>query len=140
MIRLRDSIIYCSHCGLENFYDADRLRATGGDPGLCWSCAVQLALPPRIRVGGHVVMLNHDTRLYPHHTDDDRLYDFSAPAASVARHPSQANVWGLKNLSGGKWVVTTADGAVRDVEPDRSVTLAAKTRIQFGKAEGEIRV
>jgi hypothetical protein len=37
-------------------------------------------------------------------------------------------------------VVTTPDGAVRDVEPQRSVTLAVNTRIQFGKAEGEIRV
>ncbi|HEX8492202.1 MAG TPA: hypothetical protein VF658_05120 [Pyrinomonadaceae bacterium] len=140
MIRLRDSIIYCSHCGLENFYDADRLRATNGNPGLCWSCAVQLTLPPRIRIGTQVVMLNHDTQLFPHHTDDDRLYDFSSPAAVVTRHPTNANIWGLKNLTDNKWVVTTADGEVRDVEPQRSVTLAVKTRIQFGKAEGEIRV
>ncbi len=43
-------------------------------------------------------------------------------------------------MSDGKWVVTTADGEVRDVEPQRSVTLGVKTRIQFGKAEGEIRI
>ena len=85
-------------------------------------------------------MLNHDTVLFPHHTDDDRLYDFSSPAAVVTRHPANANVWGLKNLTDNKWVVTTADGAVRDVDPQRSVTLAVKTRIQFGKAEGEIRI
>ncbi len=121
-------------------YDADRLRATGGNPGLCWSCAVQLVLPPRIRVGRQVLMLNHDTQLFPHHTDDDQLYDFSLPTAAVTRHPSNASIWGLKNLSDNKWVVTTADSAVRDVEPQRSVTLAVKTRIQFGRAEGEIRV
>ena len=95
---------------------------------------------PRIHIGSQVVMLNHDTQLFPHHTDDDRLYDFSSPTAAVTRHPTNANIWGLKNLSDNKWVVTTADGAVRDVEPQRSVTLAVKTRIQFGRAEGEIRV
>ncbi|MCP9493858.1 MAG: hypothetical protein MSG64_05300 [Pyrinomonadaceae bacterium MAG19_C2-C3] len=138
-IRLRDAIIYCAHCGLENFYDADKLKATNGNPGLCWACAVNLKLPPRIRVNRQVVMLNHDTRLFPHHTDDDRLYDFTAPVAEVARHPTDKNIWGLKNLSDDKWVVTAADGSIRDVEPQRSVTLAVGTRIHFGKIEGEIR-
>jgi serine/threonine protein kinase/uncharacterized protein YegL len=38
MVRLRDSIIYCAHCGMENFYDADALKASGGKPGDCWKC------------------------------------------------------------------------------------------------------
>ncbi len=140
MVRLRDSIIYCSHCALENFYDAEKLKTTNGNPGLCWSCAVQLVLPPRLRVGKQTVMLNYDTQLFPHHTDDNRLYDFSHAVAVVTQHPTQKNVWGLKNLSDDKWVVTTAAGDVRDVEPNRSVTLAPGTRIHFGKMEGEIRV
>jgi hypothetical protein len=85
-------------------------------------------------------MLNYDTRLFPHHADEQLMYDFSAPVAEVAAHPSQPGVWGLKNLSSNKWVVSTAGGAVRDVEPGRSVTLAVGTRIQFGKTEGEIRL
>ena len=68
------------------------------------------------------------------------MYDFSAPVAEVATHPSRPGVWGLKNLSASKWVITTADGAVRDVEPGRSVSLAVGTRIQFGRSEGEIKV
>ncbi|HLM57605.1 MAG TPA: hypothetical protein VK422_15975 [Pyrinomonadaceae bacterium] len=139
-VRLRDAIFYCPHCSLENFYDGEALRARGGRPGLCWSCATELRLPPRIRLGKSVVMLNYDTRLFPHHTDDQRLYDFSRPVAEVAAHPSQPGVWGLKNLSEDKWVITTPDGAVKDVGPGRSVTLAVGTRIHFGKAEGEIRV
>ena len=140
MVALRDSIIYCSHCSLENFYDADKLKATGGNPGLCWSCAVQLTLPPRMRVNRSVVMLNYDTQLFPHHVDDGRLYDFSQPIAAVAQHPTNKDVWGLKNLSGEKWVSTTTDGKVKDVEPGRSVTLSVGTKIQFGETEGEVRV
>ena len=85
-------------------------------------------------------MLNHDAQLFPHHVDHQRLYDFSAPIASVNRHPQHPNIWGLKNLSAEKWVVTTPDGAVKEVEPQRSVTLTAGAKINFGAAEGEIRL
>jgi serine/threonine protein kinase len=140
MVELRDAIFYCPHCSLENFYDSPAVKASGGNPGLCWACAAQLRLPPRIRIGKSVVMLNHDTKLFPHHIDDGRLYDFSEPVASVASHPANPNIWGLKNLSPDKWFITAADGSVKDVAPERSVTLAVGTKIQFGKIEGEIRV
>ena len=140
MVRLRDSILYCSHCSLENFYDAATLKAAGGAPGLCWSCAAALRLPPRLRVGANVVMLNYDTQLFAHHLDGGRLYDFSRALAGVTRHPTNPDVWGLKNLGDEKWVATTAGGAVKDVEPGRSLSISAGTRVQFGETAGEIRV
>mgnify|MGYP007050332111 FL=1 len=86
-------------------------------------------------------MLNHDTRLYPHHVDDDKLYDFGAAIAEVVRHPKDLSIWGLRNLGTEKWTVTTDAGQTyQDVAPSRSVTLAVGTRINFGKQEGEIRV
>lgn len=139
-VRLRDSIIYCSHCSLENFYDAHRLKANGGNPGLCWYCSSELRLPPRIRINRHAVMLNFNTQLFPHHIDDGRIYDFSQPVAAVTQHPTNKNVWGIKNLSGEKWVSTTPDGKVIDVEPERSVALGVGTKIHFGNTVGEIRV
>ncbi len=140
MVALRDAIFYCPHCSLENFYDSQALKNSGGNPGLCWACAAQLKLPPRIRLGKSVVMLNYDTKLFPHHIDDTRLYDFSSPVAEISVHPSNPNIWGLRNLSQEKWFINLADGNTKDVEPSRSVTLAVGTKIQFGKIEGEIRV
>jgi eukaryotic-like serine/threonine-protein kinase len=140
MVRLRDAIIYCSYCSLENFYDADKLKATGGNPGLCWSCAAQLTLPPRIRIGKHVVMLNYDTQLFPHHIEEGRLYDFSHPVAAVTQHPTDKSRWGLKNLSQEKWVSTGTDGKVIDIASGRSISLSIGTKIQFGETEGEIRL
>ncbi|NJN68166.1 MAG: serine/threonine protein kinase [Chloroflexaceae bacterium] len=140
MVRLTDAIIYCAHCGSENFYDGESLKASGGTPPPCWKCKQQLRLPPRIRIGKrHVVMLNHDTRLFPHHIDPSRSYDFSRPVAEVTRHPKDPNVWGLKNLSDSKWNSTVAE-TVKEVEPGRSVTLAVGTTINFGAIEGEIRM
>jgi hypothetical protein len=124
----------------RKFYDAQAIKASGGNAGLCWACAVQLQLPPRIRIGKSVVMLNHDTQLFPHHVDDGRLYDFSAPMAAVTVHPTNPNVWGLKNLSEDNWFITVTSGSVKDVQPQQSVALAIGTKIQFGKTEGEIRL
>ena len=85
-------------------------------------------------------MLNYDTQLFPHHVNEQKIYDFSAPVAAVAEHPSNPGVWGLKNLSPRKWVASTPDGAVKDVEPGRSVTLAVGTSIQFGETVGEVKL
>jgi eukaryotic-like serine/threonine-protein kinase len=138
MVEIRDAILYCTRCGSENFYEPAELKATGMLRP-CWSCARAVPIPPRIRIGKHVVMLNHDTRLYPHHVDDQRMYDFSAPIAEIVEHPSKRGLWGLENLSSAKWVRTTVDGSVRDVEPGQTVGITAGTRIRFPGAEGEIR-
>jgi hypothetical protein len=141
LVQLRDAILYCPQCRAENFYDAEALKASGGKLPPCWSCKATLQLPPRMRIGkGVVIMLNHDTRLFPHHIDEQRLYDFSQAVAEVTQHPTNPNIWGLKNLSPEKWVSTTPDGAVRDVPSGRSVTLTIGTKIHFGKTEGEIRL
>ncbi len=139
MIRLRDSIIYCGNCGSENFCDDDVLNAEGRlSP--CWACQKLPKSPPRICIGKHVVMLNHDTELFPHHTDPQQLYDFSEPVAAVNQHPKNPNVWGIKNLSEEKWVVTIGDGSIKDVPPGRSVMIAKGTTISFGRAKGLIQL
>jgi len=141
---LRDSIYYCPFCstdGTENFYDADAVKASGGEPANCWKCKRELRLPFRIRIGNAIVMLTHQGKLYAHHLDNARTkdYDFTRPAAEVVRHPTDPNIWGLKNCTSDKWVATTPDGKVKDVEPGRSVPLATNTKVNFGKVEGEIR-
>lgn len=138
MVRLRDSIVYCSQCHAESFYDAEFLKSNG-KPAPCWSCHQDLLLPFRIRIGRNIVMLNHDTGLYPHHTDDSRLYDFSEPVAKVTRHPTNVTLWGLQNLSKARWVCTSAEGIIREVEPGRNFPIALGTKVSFGNTEGEIR-
>ena len=49
-----------------------------------------------------MVLLNHDTLLYPHHLDDGRLYDFSRPSAAITPTPA------------------TRDGGVEESERGRS--------------------
>lgn len=137
--RLRDCIMYCG-CGAENFYDGDALKAAGGVPPKCWKCGQQLRLPPRIRIGRSVVMLNHDSKLFSHHLDDTAPLDFSTPVAEVTRHPSDPSRWGLKNLTRRSWTATVADGNIREVEPGKSMSLTVGTKVHFDKVDGEIRM
>lgn len=139
MSRLRDAILYCG-CGAQNFYNEDAVRAAGGASGACWRCNRALRLPPRIRIGRSIVMLNHDAALFPHHLDDGAPLDFTTPVAEVTRHPTDPNRWGLKNLTADPWTVTAADGSVRGVDPGKNLLLAVGTKIHFGKADGEIRL
>ena len=135
---LRDAVFKCV-CSTPNFYDSETAKNPGGSQALCWHCKQPLKYPFRIRIGKSVVMLNADSKLYLHHMADGHDYDFSTPVAEVTRHPSDPNIWGLKNISGTKWVVTLPNGTLKDVEPGRSAPLASNTKIAFGKVDGEIR-
>lgn len=139
LVRLHDSLLYCGGCGSENFYDVDALK-TNGQLNPCWSCQKPIQPPPRMRLGNQIIMLNHDTRLYPHHLDPAHPFDFSTPLAEVNRHPKNPNVWGLKNLSNEKWAITAVDGAIKDVEPGRNATLGQGVKLNFGAVSGEVRL
>jgi len=150
LVQLRDMLCYCPHCKAENFYDPDAARAAPSPTvnaqaaSACWACSHPVRLPPRIRIthntSPQIIVLRHDSKLYPHHLDRSRPYDFSSPTAEIAFHPTNPTIWGLKNLAADKWVATTVAGEVRDVPPGRTVTIATGTLIQFGHSEGILRL
>jgi serine/threonine protein kinase len=130
LINLRDSIFYC-RCGGQNFYDSDTVNN-------CCACNNALVYPPRLRINNTEMMLNHDTKLYAHHTDQSQKFNFSTPQAAVNRHPQDPNRWGLQNLSNSAWTITLPDNSVKIVDPQRSVNLAAGISINFGNITAEI--
>ncbi len=146
LAQLRDTLCYCPACHAENFYDAEAVRtgANSAVGGNCWACSQPVRLPPRIRITHgsrhQIVVLRHDAKLYAHHLDRNKLYDFSRPLAEVAIHPTNPSIWGLRNLGDDKWVATLPNGEVRDVPPSRTVTIATGLRLQFGASEGELRL
>jgi DNA-binding helix-hairpin-helix protein with protein kinase domain len=137
MVRLRDAIVYCPSCGEQNFADLD--GPVAAKPRLCWLCKKPERLPMHLRLDKQIVMLNNDTKVFPHHVDDQRSYDFKQPVAEVSRHPKDPNRWGLKNLTKTPWTATPPDAASMVIDPGKNVPLRPGMRIQFGKVEGEIR-
>ncbi len=93
-LQARDSIIYCSNCSRQNFYDGQKLQS--GRPHICWRCgpksAIQLPIRMRIELGV-IVMLNYNTKLYPHHFVE--THHFEKPIGEVIRHPQGPNIWGI---------------------------------------------
>lgn len=129
-----DSIWLCQ-CGAENFYEPSVAAASGGKH--CWSCGKPLVLPPRIRIGTDIVLLNRSTQLYGHHVGQTR--DDDTAIAEVVQNPKVPNLFGLKNLSGEGWTLTKPDGTVLDVPPGRAAPIVNGNRINFGPVTGEIR-
>ncbi len=136
LLRLRDSIFYCPHCRSENFFDQQRYDS--GEAQICWSCQQETGAPLRLQFNRGLVVLNQDTKLYPHHLDATKRNDFSVPAGELAQHPKRPEVWGIKNLSEQAWVSTNATGQSYEVAPGRSVSIQHETRINFGNTEATI--
>jgi len=135
MIRLRDAIVYCRYCNIENFYDTQKLKVGMGHK--CWNCKSEISLPPRLRIGENIIMLNYNTKLFPHHNGKD--YDFSASIGEVVRHPTKPDVWGLKNMSQDNWSCTFPSGDLTVLPPGKTIPFSSGVKISFGIKEGEIR-
>jgi hypothetical protein len=137
MCAMLDSIFYCPCCTAENFFDLDLARQKK-PMNPCWGCNTVLANPPRMRLGGaydaHFVVLSPGTELFSHHLEGD-TYNFSAPLAQVV-----ANPLGLRNLSANQWTSRTADGTLAEVLPGQVLSLASDCRVNFGRAQAEVRV
>jgi eukaryotic-like serine/threonine-protein kinase len=137
MCRLRDSIITCSGCGAENFYDVEYLQTSMGAPAPCWHCHQQLTLPPRLRIvqdAGCVVVLDSNAKLFPHHLNG-RRFDFSRTLGEVRGSPPT-----LVNVSGQKWTAESPGDALVEVPPGDAVPLKNGVKILFGNLEGQIRI
>ncbi|WNG59325.1 protein kinase [Archangium gephyra] len=132
--RARDALLYCKSCRAQCFYDVRWLQA--GQSRSCWRCQRALSLPPRLRIDGAVVMLNHDTQLFAHHLGED--FDFGQPVAEVVQKPNDPSQWGLRNLSQERWTLTRPDGSSADVLTGNSVPLVPGNIIQFGRVRGEL--
>lgn len=129
-----DNIWLCA-CGAENFYEPSVAGSSGGKR--CWACKKALVLPPRIRIGGDIVLLNRTSRLFGYHVGLTR--DDDTPIAEVVQNPQMPDLFGLRNLSTEAWTLTKPDGAVVDVAPGRSAPILNGNRINFGPVTGEIR-
>ncbi|MDP3505658.1 MAG: hypothetical protein Q8S33_35275 [Myxococcales bacterium] len=133
--QFRDSLFECSHCHRETIYAREALK--DGAALTCVWCDKPLQVPPRMKIGSAVILLSPEARLFPHHLGETA--NFSAPIAALVPHPTKKNTWGLKNLSTRAWSYQAGDGRTQDVQPGQACPVRDGQRINFGRAEGEIR-
>lgn len=131
LVRCRDLLRPCPHCGASNF--ADRTRPNRP----CWSCDAALLPPMVLRFDHHIVVLNHDTTITAHHVGEAQ-YDFDTVHACITRNVNVPDAWGLTNVGTRQWSAQLPDGNVRTVERGRTIGLIPGARINFGATVGRI--
>ena len=133
---LRGSLMYCYSCGEQVFYDKQKL----GNPGNCPKCHKAIdTLPPRMRVGDNIIMLNHDTVLYNNQIHDGNVMDYETLYAKVEIHPRHPEIWGLKNLSDDGWRYQTKDGELKEVFKDGVVPIREGLELYLGSQVAQFR-
>ena len=133
---LRGSLMYCYSCGDQVFYDKTKLDK----PEKCPKCHKEIdTLPPRMRVGENVLMLNHDTVLFNNQVNDGSIMDYETPYAKVEIHPRHPEIWGLKNLSDDGWRYQTKDGELKEIFKDGVVPIRDGLEVFLGSQVATLR-
>jgi hypothetical protein len=132
LLRLRDGIFYCSNCNVELFLE-EPAPGSSAAPVMCWNCAHAPRLPLRLKFAWNdpPVVLNSNTILTAHHTDELARWDLSTATAAVQPSTFDPKLWGLKNLSTHAWRIRLPDGTETEAAPERSVALRPGTTIVF---------
>jgi hypothetical protein len=131
MDRLRDGMVSCAVCGTTNFWDA-------GEPGrTCRTCQASLQPPLVIQVGRRTVAVNTLTTLRSDHFETG--VDNPLTLGRMRRHPTEAERWGLVNVSGFPWSVSYPDGQLFVLEPERTTELVDGARLQIGSSDAVVR-
>lgn len=135
--RLEDMICYCSGCGSQNFIDPNSFSNQISGSNICWNCKKKYSIPPQIFINNHFIYLHHQRCLYQHHIDGTS-YDFENIIAKIINHPSNPNIWGLKNCSDKNWIIIRKDGTKADIGPGKTIALQNSLIIDFGQVKGQI--
>ncbi len=129
LIALKNSIVKCN-CGAENFYDITFMRS--GKSKTCWACNKLLTIPPRIKIGQDIVILNDHTKIFGHHVDRHRTINFKNIVGQVVRNPSQREQIGLRNYSDKPWKAKLKNGREVSITRGSTVGLDRVDEIHFG--------
>ena len=132
---LSDGVVNCA-CRAANLWDGLAPSAI-----TCWHCRQPVALPPRlvIDVSGtrRQLMLSRAAKIRRRHVEP-HADDADAILGEVTPHPTNHQVWGLRNLSASSWMATSPDGTSRDVPPQKSVSMEAGLKLNIAGTMAEV--
>lgn len=134
---LRSALMYCYSCGNQVFYRRECLNSSYS----CPHCHKEIEyLPPRLKVGNRILLLNHDTILYANQILESNLMDYDKPFLKVEVHPVHEKFWGIRNLTENAWKVSGNTDNEKTIMTDDVVTLVEGLNIDFGTASGSIKL
>ncbi len=134
LIKLSHSIYSC-RCGAENFYDRSKLKFGNLK---CWACKQVTDLPPRMKIGDRVLILEKDKILYDYHL---KAHAYIRKARRIARISYQKvdDAWVIENLSSDVWKIHYA-GQVTHLANGQRIKLKTAIKIDFVLTNAVIRI
>ena len=136
--KLLDSILYCPHCGNENFYHDTVFNQTGKLHCCLPKCKAEITVPARIKIEKKLIMLNQNSCIYASHIDPDCGENARQVVAQVVQNPNNPGIWGIKNLTQNTWTYTNANNQLIQIPQGKSALIKSGAKINFGKSEGEV--
>ncbi|MBQ1388281.1 MAG: serine/threonine protein kinase [Clostridia bacterium] len=130
--RLRDCVVKCP-CGGETFLNLDEEETE------CVNCKMKIPRPPILLTKKYRVALFPGNKIYKCHTREE-TDNYTDVTGSVIRSQNRPGVWGIKNLSGNTWYVTTRNGEIAEVPNGKVVVIMKADTINFGNCSGKIEI
>ena len=121
LARFRSEIVSCS-CGNEVF-------AQYGAPRFCEKCGQKISVPTYLKLSGYALPCMVGTRIYKCQTCVCNFDEVLDTVAAVVASPTNPQMLGVMNVSGGPWEAMTTTGQKRVVESGAG--LPAKEGIAF---------
>lgn len=133
-INMLNSLYICKHCGCANWITDFSLVDQK-----CHKCENQIESLLVLKIQGYdEIILNCDTKLIEFHIRKIKSNNCLKVVGQVVQHPTQPNVWGMKNISESTWKIINKDLNPIEVPPQKSFGLTLGTKVMFGEREGEI--
>ena len=130
--RLKDAVLQCQNCGFEAALDVE--AEADGPP--CSACGCTVLRPTRMRLPDQFVALLPGSELFRHHVEPGLAPTLGEPVGRMERHPGDAAIVGLHNLSRIAWNGRLRDGAAMNVGPGRTIRVVDGLEIDFGRRRG----
>jgi len=128
-VELGDLIIPCPDCRAENIWEKSSDRFN------CWYCKKALNKPVRLIIstvhGSRAIVLNKDTKICQRHMDPYSVNERDEKIGEIVQNPADPSIWGIRNTTGGNWIVTNSNGVSTEILPQKSAVITLGNVIDF---------
>jgi DNA-binding helix-hairpin-helix protein with protein kinase domain len=136
-LQLKDGLLLCPTCQAENLWEPSQPAPA------CWHCRQALARPPRLLIthaaGQQCVLLGKGAKLLRRHVKPASAEpDQATVLGEVVQHPTDPQIWGIRNLTANPWDAALPDGTPRQYAPQKAVPLRAGLKLFLEGATAEI--
>jgi serine/threonine protein kinase len=134
LLKLRDSIVRCSNCGMDNFIDSDPMQKNSSKEYTCWNCEKVQKVPQKLIISGsgisHLINLNEGMFLYKTHIDNS--YNIEVKIGKIeSKIKDNQKLIGIRNISSDNWSYSVAGKKNEELAPGKAIIALENLQIRF---------